>query len=324
MNKIPCEVIRDLFPSYIDELTSKVTNDIIEEHNKNCPECAKILESMKEPHIEASIIENEKKEIDFLKKNKKRNRTIILGSLLAACLLVFAIVSVRFYIMGNKANMDNVSYKISKEDNSIVIDADTSDDMHELVKTKVEEGNGTVKIYVNEVLANPVKDHSFHLELEQANGDTISYVLINDRAIWDNGKSISGNVSKAYSTRHMYMGNMSDNNNTANALHLYEIFGTYKNELNSSNEPYGWKLILDNDIPSNMAEVTERNMQNYGYIILGLVSNLDEVIFEYTIDGQAKTKTVTCKEASDFLGQDIKNCYKEVSVLQSLYDMMGM
>ena len=300
MNKIPCEVIRDLFPSYIDELTSKVTNDIIEEHNKNCPECAKILESMKEPHIEANIIENEKKEIDFLKKNKKRNRTIILGSLLAACLFVFAIVSVRFYIMGNKANMDNVSYKISKEDNSIVIDADTSDDMHELVKTKVEEGNGTV------------------------NGDTISYVLINDRAIWDNGKSISGNVSKAYSTRHMYMGNMSDNNNTANALHLYEIFGTYKNELNSSNEPYGWKLILDNDIPSNMAEVTERNMQNYGYIILGLVSNLDEVIFEYTIDGQAKTKTVTCKEASDFLGQDIKNCYKEVSVLQSLYDMMGM
>ena len=324
MNKIPCEVIRDLFPSYIDELTSKVTNDIIEEHNKNCPECAKILESMKEPHIEANIIENEKKEIDFLKKNKKRNRTIILSSLLAACLLVFAIVSVRFYVMGNKANMDNVSYKISKEDNSIVIDADTSDDIHELVKTKVEEGNGTVKIYVNEVLANPVKDHSFHLELEQANGDTISYVLINDRAIWDNGKSISGNVSKAYSTRHMYMGNMSDNNNTANALHLYEIFGTYKNELNSSNEPYGWKLILDNDIPSNMAEVTERNMQNYGYIILGLVSNLDEVIFEYTIDGQATTKTVTCKEASDFLGQDIKNCYKEVSVLQSLYDMMGM
>ena len=65
MNKIPCEVIRDLFPSYIDELTSKVTNDIIEEHNKNCPECAKILESMKEPHIEANTIENEKKEIDL-------------------------------------------------------------------------------------------------------------------------------------------------------------------------------------------------------------------------------------------------------------------
>ena len=73
-----------------------------------------------------------------------------------------------------------------------------------------------------------------------------------------------------------------------------------------------------------MADVTERNMQNYGYIILGIVSNLDEVIFEYTIDGQAKTKTITCEEATNFLGQDIKNCYKEVSVLQSLYDMMGM
>ena len=324
MNKIPCEVIRDLFPSYIDELTSKVTNDIIEEHTKSCSECTRILASMKEPHVESDIIENEKKEIDFLKKNKKRNKVIILGSLFVACLLVFIIVSVRFYVMGNKANMDNVSYKISKDDNSILIDADTGDDVHELVKTKVEEGDGTIRIYVNEVLANPVNDNSFHLELDQTEGDTIRYILINDRAIWENGKSISGNVSKAYSTRHMYMGNMSDNNNTANALHLYEIFGTYKNELNSSEQPYGWKLILDNDIPSNMADVTERNMQNYGYIILGIVSNLDEVIFEYTIDGQAKTKTITCEEATNFLGQDIKNCYKEVSVLQSLYDMMGM
>ena len=324
MNKIPCEVIRDLFPSYIDELTSEVTNKIIEEHNESCKECSRILTSMKEPHVEADITDNEKREIDFLKKNKKRNRTIIISSLLAACLLVFLIVFIRFYIMGNEANMDNVSCQTTVDDNSIIIDGSMDDDIHGLVKTKVEEGNGTVKIYVNEVLANPISDNSFHLEIQTQDNEDVSYILINDRAIWDSGKSISGKVSKTYSTRHMYMGNMSDNNKTANALHLYEVFGTYKNELVSSETPYGWKLILDNDISSDMADVTERNMQNYGYIILGVVQNLDEVIFEYTIDGQAKTKTVTCEEASKFLGQDIKNCFKEVSVLQSLYDMMGM
>ena len=36
MNKIPCEIIRDLFPSYIDQLTSDKTNLAVEEHIKEC------------------------------------------------------------------------------------------------------------------------------------------------------------------------------------------------------------------------------------------------------------------------------------------------
>ena len=34
MSRIPCEMIRDLLPSYIDELTNDVTNKEIEEHIK--------------------------------------------------------------------------------------------------------------------------------------------------------------------------------------------------------------------------------------------------------------------------------------------------
>ena len=31
-----CEVIRDLFPSYIDGLTSEESNELIEEHLEEC------------------------------------------------------------------------------------------------------------------------------------------------------------------------------------------------------------------------------------------------------------------------------------------------
>ena len=31
-NKLPCEIIRDLLPSYVDGLTSEVTNEAICEH----------------------------------------------------------------------------------------------------------------------------------------------------------------------------------------------------------------------------------------------------------------------------------------------------
>ena len=36
MSKIPCEMIQDLLPSYIDELTSDVTDREIEAHMMEC------------------------------------------------------------------------------------------------------------------------------------------------------------------------------------------------------------------------------------------------------------------------------------------------
>ena len=47
MSKLPCEVVKDLFPSYIDELTGEVTNNLIEEHTGECEECRRALESMR-------------------------------------------------------------------------------------------------------------------------------------------------------------------------------------------------------------------------------------------------------------------------------------
>lgn len=48
---INCDIIRDLLPSYVDELTSKESNAAIDEHIKNCPACKKILENMKFPIV---------------------------------------------------------------------------------------------------------------------------------------------------------------------------------------------------------------------------------------------------------------------------------
>ena len=38
-DKLPCELIQDLFPSYIDKLTSDVTNQLVEEHVSDCADC---------------------------------------------------------------------------------------------------------------------------------------------------------------------------------------------------------------------------------------------------------------------------------------------
>ena len=43
MSKIPCEIIQDLLPSYIDELTSDVTNREVEAHMEECEQCRNIF-----------------------------------------------------------------------------------------------------------------------------------------------------------------------------------------------------------------------------------------------------------------------------------------
>ena len=102
MEKIPCEMIRDLFPSYIDKLTSDATNTLIEEHIAGCTECGDILKAMQTPEAEPpAVIKEQKKEIDFLKKNKRRNLKIIIGSISAAVLLVCTILLSRAFVFGD-------------------------------------------------------------------------------------------------------------------------------------------------------------------------------------------------------------------------------
>ena len=37
--KLPCEIVRDLLPSYVDGLTSPVTGESVQEHLDTCEPC---------------------------------------------------------------------------------------------------------------------------------------------------------------------------------------------------------------------------------------------------------------------------------------------
>ena len=55
MSKIPCEMIQDLLPSYIDELTSEVTNREVESHVSECGQCKKVLDEMSIQFVKALV-----------------------------------------------------------------------------------------------------------------------------------------------------------------------------------------------------------------------------------------------------------------------------
>ncbi len=44
--KKECEIVRDLFPNYVENQISDVTKEFVEEHVKECKPCSYILESL--------------------------------------------------------------------------------------------------------------------------------------------------------------------------------------------------------------------------------------------------------------------------------------
>ena len=61
-DKLTCDIILDLLPSYVDGLTREETTEAVKEHLEECTDCKKSYDGMKEPSPYAGTIE-EKKEI---------------------------------------------------------------------------------------------------------------------------------------------------------------------------------------------------------------------------------------------------------------------
>ena len=70
MDKINCEIIRDLIPSYVDEMCSHATKKCVEEHIKECEQCREMIEVCKEE--EKQEHEREMRQIDGFKKIRRQ------------------------------------------------------------------------------------------------------------------------------------------------------------------------------------------------------------------------------------------------------------
>ena len=86
MEKISCEIIQDLIPSYVDEVCSIATKACVEEHLKECSSCRKQHDVYR--NMEISNDEWEKKQIDGFKKINSRMKATNRFSIILISLLV--------------------------------------------------------------------------------------------------------------------------------------------------------------------------------------------------------------------------------------------
>lgn len=323
MNRIDCEVVQDLFPSYIEGLTSEKTNAVIEEHLTGCEKCSKVLAAMRSSASDIpDISPEERQEIDFLKKNRKRNRRIIFGSMAGALLLVLAVMALRVFAIGTKNDPNWAAMNLNVVDKELDFTAVPTGSGTAIASLAFTEEDGVITVQARTVLVSPL--HNGALKGSYTASEAIQEVRIGSRIIWSDGATVSALASELFATRHDYVGDMPANNRTANALSLGTFLGAFTNELETAAEPYGWKILLSEDIPSAKIAQKEQDMDAFGQVLIGLIGNLDHVTFVYSGEGVEKSRTITQEEASAFLGEDIKNCGKNIRTLDLLIRKTGL
>ena len=285
--------------------------------NQNRTNCSEIFNRMKQPEI--SELTLQKHDIDFLKKTRTKRLHIVVGAIIA----VIAAVSVNAFFIGKDIdNPDLIQVEVTVTNNHIVLKGNLTDSGKGVADIRFENEDGIVHVTV---LAT--KRSSFHKNDFYANYDSetvISQLWLGDRILWDNGDNISEEVAKLYKTKHPYIGNMSENGESALALGIWKDIGNYTNELQTTEEPYGWKLIGKQNYAAESRSKIETQMKAYASALIAVVDNLGYVTFEYTVDGEKCLLTVTEQEADTLAGQSVKEMAKTPCGLQELMKILNL
>lgn len=326
-HRLPCELIQDLFPSYIDGLTSDVTNELLEEHIKECPICCEILGQMQETTAESVKFE-EKKEIDFLKKTKKTNQKKIWGSIIGTVVAIVTIYLLATYVIGYPTAHDNVKCEVvSVEGKKIVVSAECRNPEYVISKAAFRwiAEDDEIEVVFNTVKRSPLYEEK--REFTYMAPREFKEVCVGGRmqpSIWYEGNNISMEAGELFDVRNPYIGQAFANSLVADALELSERFGVFSNELQTSAEPYEWKVVLQEQVPSRVREEKEQEMRSCGYLMLASVQNVGSIAFEYESEGKEYLVNVTVEEASEYIGRDIKECYENPVLLQELLEKTGL
>jgi len=111
-----CNIIRDLFPSYVDGLTSNESNIEIENHIKECTQCSEILQKMKSEIVPENVEFNKNDIKPFKKLNRKVLKAVLIT--LISCILVVGVYLFLFGV-GWRVQSDEISITYSKNEEVI-------------------------------------------------------------------------------------------------------------------------------------------------------------------------------------------------------------
>lgn len=339
-NDLTCEVVQDLLPSYVDGLTSDVSNQAVEQHMKTCESCRKLYSEMREPMNGEDVSEindgqkadsKKSSEIDYLKKIRKKNRMRILAAVLIVVIAVGVGLWSKVYVVGQEVEQaEFVQANVAVEDHKVSVQGLLLDTTKGVSDVAFQEKDGIVTVSLRETRKSSFHTNEFQADYQSS--EDVKQVVLENRILWDDGVSIDGTVSDLYQSRNPYVGDTSADGRSVQAARA--VLGindgaliSYGTQLQTSEEPYGWTFLNVQISSSDNVERLHQEMKQLGCLLIAVTDNLGYVSFEYSVDSAENADgntilTVTEADVDAMAGQSVKAMAQTPEGLQKLVELI--
>lgn len=319
---ISCHMIKDLLPLYLDELVSEETAAEINEHLQNCSECKEYYEHMKADVLGEQTLKQEesRKEINYLKKIKNTTKKVVLGAAVTLLLCVLTLFA-KLFIIGSPNENYYTTY-IDVYDDMIRVGGTFTGSAAVYSRYQIKETDKGSQLVIYTCLPSFWnREGVFNLDIPK---DQIKGTLsIGEITVAENGTIISALANRIYDAKNPYIGDASADGRLTGTLGISEELGSFKNELQTSTEPYGWTLRFDGRTTNSRTAIYDEKMRGFACILIALTDNLGEVKWELTVEQTddipvTRVYKMTKEDCTKYLGADVKSYGESPETVQEL------
>lgn len=152
---LPCDIVQDLLPNYIDNLTAETTNESVKHHLQNCSNCNNAFKAMSSNDKYNQIDVDEAK---ILKMTKKRILKIICICIAAAVILSsIAFAFTEWLNTSDILGKDDVSVEVQKINAESITFSDTDKDENIIINFE----NSESELSINQENAEKIKEQGY-------------------------------------------------------------------------------------------------------------------------------------------------------------------
>ena len=273
-NDLTCGVVRDLLPSYVEGLTSPESNTAVERHLSGCPDCAQLRTALAGAPEQAAP--EDSKEVDYLKKVKRRGWRRVIAAVAVTALLFAVGVAAKLFVIGTPIQTQGMSWVISTDvpgQLDIRVYSIWSGTACRQWETE-QEPEGIVRVTCRQVLPSPISNSGDYRAVLSTEG--INAVYLGDQLIWQGGIEISPQIDRVYQAQTPYAGDASAVGQVLSAGR-FDWIGDYTIELQTSTQPY--RLTLNFSAPHTPGGIrlSETGLYQDMAAVLAIIGNLDEI-----------------------------------------------
>lgn len=302
--ELPCAIVEDLLPAYVEGLTSEETTAAVEAHLASCPACAAKRAAMgteEGPSPEEAA--ETAREVDYLKAVRRRSRRRVAAAILCTVLVLLLGFAAKIFVIGTPLNPGGVAVDTQEEGGALQVGISSLASGNAFRGWTVENRDGVVSITARSVLVSPLfRDGGGTVEVPM---EGVTEIWLGEagqgRIIWQDDTEISADAWALYQAQTPYVGNNSAVGRVLAAVDTW--YGPpivdYTISLQTSSEPYGLTIHFDSVTAyvSGAGRSLDKRMYAIAPSLLALIGNLGQVQWTYAApDGTAVTRSVTLEE----------------------------